>query len=386
MITTTTKFRNILKSIADEGDVVGKTLYSIICRRKAESIYDYVNISDTDNTIVSVIPISRKSKLEQMQYAFILDGKQLKHDKNKVLLKRLGFNNTEPATPQTNTLYKIISEASSRTTGKNYCMLDIEPKSTTKRYSIFNKEYLHLLGEEEKAWALQNLRVDLKVGRFAKSVIETYFEPFTDKQYQDFTSLFKSKHDKEYGIFANFETISGDRIAHFYNSNNYDNAQTGTLHGSCMKNENASKFDIYTKNKNVSLLILRSKRNSEKIVGRALLWKLVDGTVFMDRTYYCNNGEEQLFYEYAKYRGFYYRMANRSSTEIYNPNGKLDSNKKIICQLENTDYTRYPYLDSMIYFTTDTKIITNNYNNFKSGQGYYQCQSTSNQRSHRTMP
>ena len=59
-----------------------------------------------------------------------------------------------------------------------------------------------------------------------------------------------------------------------------------------------------------TLVIYKSDDDTDKILGRALLWKLRDGKRFMDRIYTANDSDVQLFKDYAKENGWYTKRGN----------------------------------------------------------------------------
>ena len=118
-------------------------------------------------------------------------------------------------------------------------------------------------------------------------------------------------------------------------------------------------FQIYVTNKNVSLLILKDK---EKLFGRALLWKLDNGKYFMDRVYTILEPDEIIFINYAIKNGYYYRSNGTNEKINYYFNGEvIDGSETIMSvNLDYSDFTYYPYLDTFKYLNIDEKILSNN--------------------------
>ena len=153
-------------------------------------------------------------------------------------------------------------------------------------------------------------------------------------------------------IYRNFELVSGDDIAYWYNANNYlYGTNRGTLGNSCMATVPSSYFQIYTKNPDVcSLLILRSEEDPDKIVGRALVWKLNDPDItFMDRIYYTSDSQMQLFRDYAKFKKWYSKKRNDSSDEalVITPEGEEKYYDSLTVQIRATEYSKFPYVDTL---------------------------------------
>jgi hypothetical protein len=68
-----------------------------------------------------------------------------------------------------------------------------------------------------------------------------------------------------------FEIVEGDEIAKWYRYENYAENK-GTLGNSCMRDKRDSFFEIYTKNPEVCRMLIL--KEDDKILGRALIWKL----------------------------------------------------------------------------------------------------------------
>jgi hypothetical protein len=60
------------------------------------------------------------------------------------------------------------------------------------------------------------------------------------------------------------------------------------------------------------MLIQRSDSDYDKISGRAIIWTLDDGMVFMDRVYTVNDSDVELFKMYAKQKGWAYKYGQNS--------------------------------------------------------------------------
>jgi hypothetical protein len=153
------------------------------------------------------------------------------------------------------------------------------------------------------------------------------------------------------------EEVNGDEIVKWYNRDNYK-IPLGKLGGSCMATQDCQDFfDIYTKNKNVSLLILK---DNEKLFGRALLWKLDDGEYFMDRVYTILEPDEIIFTNYAIKNGYYHRSNGTNESFKYYLGNEIVENKILTVNLDYSDFIYYPYLDTLKYLDIDGKILSNN--------------------------
>lgn len=156
-----------------------------------------------------------------------------------------------------------------------------------------------------------------------------------------------------------FQIVKGDYIKKYYLADNASNR--GTLGASCMRYPSCQiYFDLYTKNSNCSLLILKSKIE-DKIIGRSLLWNAKVfaeneyNILLMDKVYYENRSVESLFYEWANNNLYYYYIYNNSIG--WHNDSKDDKIAKIMNEgtiyIEANGYkfapNDYPYLDNFQY-------------------------------------
>jgi hypothetical protein len=197
----------------------------------------------------------------------------------------------------------------------------------------------------------------------------------TQKEIEDFVNLYKSSYDLMKNRDSQFKVVEGDEIATWYHMNKYECERSGTLANSCMAFKEADYFDLYTKNKNCKLLILFSdlgilkdgRYESNKISGRALVWNGrlsgSDGTIkeitLMDRVYTNNDSDVQLFVEYAKKMGWYYKseqsryidtpITNGEETHHFYDNDENVFTSEFLIPLENYILDKYPYVDTFCY-------------------------------------
>jgi hypothetical protein len=195
------------------------------------------------------------------------------------------------------------------------------------------------------AWC--NDRVEMKIGKFVRKVAPH----LTDKDVEDFVNQYKSLYKTRNN--PKFEFIQGKNIKKWYNQDNYlypseeDKDGLGPLGKSCMR-YGYDYFDIYIKNPQVcSLMILKSDVDTEKIIGRALVWKLSNGTIYMDRIYTHFDSDVNLFRNYAKQNGWV--------THYDNIKLKHDEMEYYQVDLENVDFFYYPYVDTFYVLDLDNK-------------------------------
>jgi hypothetical protein len=211
---------------------------------------------------------------------------------------------------------------------------------------------------------------EYKVGKFVNKILTKAGYDFTPVQIEDFVNKYKTQMKLRNNALSRFEIVKGEDIRKYYLSNTYFN-ENGSLGGSCMKSENCQPyFDIYVDNpEQVSLVILKEERylenkDSDKITGRALLWRDNKGRHIMDRIYVNNTEDIEFFKQFANENGFLYKKEqdfNKDTPFILN-NVKLSKEESIIVVKlkENIDYNNgYPYMDTLKYYTIRTGILTN---------------------------
>lgn len=174
--------------------------------------------------------------------------------------------------------------------------------------------------------------------------------------------------------------VKGDLISFWYNCENYLDSSKGTLGGSCMASREKSRkyLQIYTKNpEKISLLILFPEGNQEKIIGRAILWKLdklngedVSDQYYMDRIYTANSSDEFIFMEYAKRKGYFYKSSQSYGTDydIVTPEGNKQLDMKVYIN-PSIEYEYYPYVDTLQYYHASDGELTNK--RVRGKDGYY---------------
>lgn len=227
-------------------------------------------------------------------------------------------------------------------------------------------------------------RNSLRIGRFVNKVFPG---KYTDKQIEEFVNAFKASIESK----ERFEIVEGEDIVKWYNYRNYLTIR-GTLGNSCMKDKSDSTFRIYVSNPEICrMLILRSDDDDEKIIGRALIWKLssikragkdLEGVeYFMDRQYTINDSDVVKFKNYAKEQGWAYKAYNNhhSFEPIFYKDEEF--NAKMTVQLVGKhggdfDYSSYPYMDTFRRYDPENGILYNDDNTDSKNKGNYILAST----------
>lgn len=217
-------------------------------------------------------------------------------------------------------------------------------------------------------------RNEVGLGRFVNKLFPG---KYNSKQVEDFVNSFKASLEK---AGEHFDLVEGEDIEFWYNSENYKE-KSGTLGNSCMA-QKRNLFGIYTQNQDVcKMLILKE---DDKIIGRALVWKLKslniskdeDPGFFMDRQYTIKESDVQKFRNYAIEKGWAYKSYNNHhSFGTININGE-DRNVLMSVQVKDKDYNRYPYMDTFRRYDVSNGILYNDDNQDQEYEGQYILEDT----------
>lgn len=217
-------------------------------------------------------------------------------------------------------------------------------------------------------------RNEVGLGRFVNKIFPG---KYNSKEVEEFVNSFKASLDK---AGEHFDLVEGDDIEFWYKSENYKE-NSGTLGNSCMA-QKRNLFGIYTQNQDVcKMLILKE---DDKIIGRALVWKLKslnikrdeDPGFFMDRQYTIKESDVQKFRNYAIEKGWAYKSYNNHhSFGTININGE-DRNVLMSVQVKDKDYNRYPYMDTFRRYDVSNGILYNDDEQDRDYEGQYILEDT----------
>jgi hypothetical protein len=292
-------------------------------------------------------------------------GGWLKHkDSNAKLFTQLGYTfeeGSEPYRPNSRDLGEVVARVTSESSGKVYAWVKFKDQSGNEvGEGVYNVEKLRSVDERlKKVWSSN--RQEVKVGRAMRALLKAAGAEFADRDFEAFVNLYKATIDKMNDKFSYIEVVRGEDIHYWYNSDQYF-VRSGTLGSSCMSSARKSWLEVYTENPNeVGLVIYKSMDDTDKIIGRALLWKLRDGKEFLDRIYTVNDSDVQLFRDYAKENGWHYKEYNNSSDSgnAIAPDGSRVS-LDLTVNLTDASMDNFPYLDTLKYFNPRSKTISNN--------------------------
>ena len=263
-----------------------------------------------------------------------------------------------------------------RFTGADWAKnIDNKPMPNPQMYSDDIYEFDLSVGAQSTG-VFTKSRNEVGLGKFVNKIFPG---KYNDKQREEFVNLFKSSLDK---AGEHFEIVEGEDIEFWYSSKNYK-SNSGILGNSCMASKSGI-FGIYTQNQDVcKLLILKE---DDKILGRALIWKLnsikkgnevIEGLeYFMDRQYTIKDSDVQKFIKYAKEKGWCYRSYNNHYS--YNT-VTIDGEEKhldMIIKVATKDYKRYPYMDTFKRYDVSNGLLYNNGDNGAEYEGQYILEDT----------
>ena len=209
---------------------------------------------------------------------------------------------------------------------------------------------------------------EVRVGSLIQSLLKKSGEEVDGAELEDFVVKFNSEvKSRKENIFRDFQIVKGEDIRNYYLYNSYESDEH-TLGGSCMRHSKCQDYlDIYVNNPNqVSMVILFSEKNPGKIRGRAILWtnpiydtirrdsndnNEYEGKPFMDRIYVNNSPDTELFKKFAKKSGFIYKKDQDYSKDGFMFGDELTKIHRIEVKLENTSFDKYPYVDTLSFYT-----------------------------------
>jgi hypothetical protein len=252
-------------------------------------------------------------------------------------------------------------------------ILRSEPE--TKKYPDSDVYFLSRDITNDKSHDFWNKgRTEIGIGRWVRRVIfDLHKSSISDSEIEKFVNQYKAIFD---GEDSSLELVSGEDIRKYYLHSNYESTK-GQLGNSCMRYSNCQPYlDIYVKNTQVcQLLILRSDEDPEKIKGRALLWKIkipenykngyqiYNDEYYLDRIYTINDSDRQLFQDWAEEKN------------IQHFNSRLGNNWRIFIQLGDFDYKSYPYMDSLMVYNPENKVLSSDEDLWPSS-GFIKIQET----------
>jgi hypothetical protein len=367
--------------------VFSKDFYNIISKMKSNNIAEelikldkkdidgikqnYIDITDEKDK-VSFTPDKKAQDLNKdipEVFEVIQPDRYLTHsDKNNRVFEALGYDKTtnENWIPAVGTLGIVLAETT-RPSGNTYVLFE-EYDNNTKRLSVINKLAINLSNPDNtEIW--KTSRNPMNVGRLVRSILKSSKVSFNEKELEEFVNQYKAIFDLTRDALRQFDIVSGNDIAYWYDSNRYQKGG-GSLNNSCMGDVNPDFFDIYCYNRQVNLVILYDdngyfdgeKYKSDGIKGRAILWdcEIAGNTAkFMDRIYTTLDSDVILFKQFAEKNGWWYKKNQNMDPDEKITDGKVSKSDTIIVNVDKSNFTYYPYIDTLFYISRINKFLTN---------------------------
>ena len=215
---------------------------------------------------------------------------------------------------------------------------------------------------DSKAWKEQ--RTEMGVGRFFTRFYQKSSEPINDKVKEVLVNAYKSSYKSIKNSDTRFELVKGEDIRKWYLEDRYEMSK-GQLSSSCMRYERCQSYlDIYVKNPDVCSLLILHGDDSQKIVGRALVWKLSKpkGGSYLDRIYTHLDADKNLFIDWAK--------KNDIKNSHFSGVGDIE------VQLGNQSYSEFPYMDTFKCYNNSTHILSSDEDHLEEKE-WWELQDTS---------
>lgn len=231
--------------------------------------------------------------------------------------------------------------------------------------------------ENSIVWG-KKFRQPMRIGSFVTRFLPKYAG---QKDLENFVHQIKGKLDAE-----NYELkmVRGEEIRKWYLVDTYYNPHPGIIDApeedgildvrtplmrSCLKQpEKQTFFDIYCDNpEQIGMLIMLDE--NKKLRARAVIWfdcfvvdKPGDPTkgVLMDRIYYTNESDVNIFIDYAKKNNWWYKPSQGKEIYTFVKDGQV-CDKGVSTRIKNHGtFEKYPYIDTMCYYTPDTGRLSTN--------------------------
>lgn len=200
---------------------------------------------------------------------------------------------------------------------------------------------------EDGTWKRDG-RQNGKPSKIIQKIITPYGKQlFNEKDFENFTNCYKVEFNDEN---LKLELLPNTEVGNVYLTEAIEGE--GSLQSSCMRSDddyNATKdyFEIYENCKDLQILVLKK---NDLIAGRALVWKIGDITL-MDRVYVGKEYYFEMFFDYAK-KNKWWRKYNQSyDTKETFLNEKGEKVYKTFKIETDTEFDKYPYIDTFTYGT-----------------------------------
>jgi hypothetical protein len=225
-------------------------------------------------------------------------------------------------------------------TDKNDMISYVQTSRLQREYGLSPEDMeVYKVGSDDKFWKVGRTP-QYSIGRWVRHIFKDVIKSnIEDKDLEDFVNAYKAVYDKIRNKENSFFLVKGEDIRKWYLYENYESL-SGQLGNSCMRYEKCQKYlDIYVDNTDVCQLLILKSETPNKIIGRALIWKLIDDTFYMDRIYTINDSDRVLFEKYAK-------------------DNKISRYAKSDVKVNPINYDYYPYMDTFIIYNYEDGILS----------------------------
>lgn len=193
---------------------------------------------------------------------------------------------------------------------------------------------------------LKKGRQAMKVGRTLKKLIPT----LSDKQVEELVTLYRAAFKViVLGEGKNLDVVTGEDIRYWYSNEHYAKSSYGSseLWNSCMSSSSCSVyFNLYCENPD-KIALCTYTNEDDKLMARAVVWRLDDGQVYMDRVYAIGPEEKTILMDYAKKNGMKsYNIGDAGLLEVTLPKDWGGKHKPS---------SGNPFMDTMRYSCVDEK-------------------------------
>jgi hypothetical protein len=336
-------------------------------------VYNYLEISRDENDKISFITDEKSREIAKTELykvrtvPYVLN--YLKYPNGEYIYKKifdgLGFSPKSPplensSPPRVGQLGIVKSQFADTESGHTYVLFEFKsPDGNIETCCMFKNYLTKYTGDSH----LYSKRSDYgKVGRLVNGILTKSGMEFTSSELEKFVNGYKAAWDIYHSAFSRFDIVRGYHIQKWYYRENYEDKNKSTvLNDSCMSYEECGEyFGIYCDNPDVcQLVILYSpksvvfkdgKLTGTKIDGRALLWKLENGDMFMDRIYYNKDSDVELFKNFAIHNGWSYKKYQDSiSKKFARIKNGTSLTYPISVKLKYASFDEYPFLDTLPY-------------------------------------
>lgn len=335
------KFKDILRIIYNSQTVDADIMYRLLNLSSLNKDFLYIDVNDKDDC-VTFIPNKIK---DQDKHIYKLNSPRTVNRDHAVYrdylstltkeeVNKINIHNRYKNSDQ----YKIIKRADAGDGYKNkYQIIHMENLND-------GSQFLNLLDitfdDNNIQPCYENMKgSDLKIGRFLRRVLSE--KQASSKDIEDIVNAYKSHNLYVKNMTDYIKVVEGEDIKKWYDEDKYAPNQS-ILNDSCMRYKKCQEyFDIYMEPENgVKMVILTDTNN--RLVARALLWTLDDGTKYMDRIY----GKDHVIKTFIKWG------EDNGYTQFFN-NNKGEQKLNVTLKINFEKYI--PYLDTFRFMLNAEK-------------------------------